>query len=241
MPTTTSHAAAGPASTGRVDGGRVRRLPLPVCEPPFDDELGIVPATSAVQRSRAPSGHVQGTLAVSVGPSAQPAEPPALVVDDLPFEGSTPAAAAPAALPDPRRWTATLAQAAIEGVHGRRSLQQLVRWTDEAVFRALARRAADQPATPTARPRVRTIRACRVTDTVAETCVVVQLGRRVSAVAVRLEAVDDRWVCTAFDLVERPSTRRPGKRRSAGGPLGLEGRGVAGLPGDGRVEGVAHE
>lgn len=185
-------------------GGTLRRLPVPVSQPPFDDEIGVAPPAGAVRRRTRRGGQVQGTLALAVVASADLVEPP----PPDPADGAHPRPA----LPDPRRWTATLAQAALEGMHGRRSIQQLVRWTDEAVYKAIARRAAEQVATPAVRPRVRTIRSCQVTDTVAEVCVVVQLGTRVRAVAVRLEAVDDRWLCTAFDVVERPPARPSGRR-----------------------------
>lgn len=117
-------------------------------------------------------------------------------------------------LPDPRRWTARLAQSALECLHGRRPLQQLVRWTAESVYRDLSRRAVALEEAPAVRPRIRALRVCRVTPGVAEASVVVQVGEVARAVAVRLEADDGRWLCTAFDIAE-PSPARRGTRRGA--------------------------
>lgn len=183
---------------------RPRRLPLPTSQPPYDDEIGV-PPTPHPGRRIAGGGPTQGALALSftagTGVAPAPESHPRL---RLVGEDAQPAAAShhPPGLPDPRRWTVKLAQAAFEGVHGQRPIQQLTRWTDDAVYRSLARRAADQAATSVVRPRVRSIRVCRVSDLVAEASVVVTLGARIRAVAVRLDAVDDRWLCTTFDIID---------------------------------------
>ena len=230
---------------------RAHRLPLPVTEPPFDDELGIVPGGEQIGvggwHGREIPG--QGLLPLALEPDAGLLVPPAttglgehVVADSLwlrypgaeppgPARGGpgappglpAPAPAVPApraadadGLPDPRRWIARLAQSALECLHGRRSLQQLIRWTDEPVYRALARRTVEQEGAPAERPRIRSLRVCRVTGTVAEASVVVQLGAAVRAVAVRLEADDGRWLCTAFDIVE-PGPPHRGRSRSRQG------------------------
>ncbi|MBB5788495.1 Rv3235 family protein [Jiangella mangrovi] len=216
--------------------GRARRLPLPVTEPPFDDELGIVPGA---WRPLVPAGQAMLPFGPDGGPDAGFGAAPVPVVlgDEVVADSlwlrhtdqraATPAvtlAAGPAVpeprrgedgLPDPRRWIARLALSALECLHGRRSLQQLVRWTDEPVYRALARRAADQEGTPAERPRIRALRVCRLTDTVAEASVVVQVGRATRAVAVRLRADDGRWLCTAFDIVDPGPPPRRGRRQRA--------------------------
>lgn len=178
----------------------VRRLPLPQSQPPYDDEIGAEPP-GPERRRRVSGGHpgpVQGTLALDAPFDARAAPRPQLrLVPEHEHADHR-----PAALPDPRRWTAKLAQAAIESLAGRRPLQQLTRWTDEAVYRALVRRAASRATTSLIRPQVRSIRICEVNDTVAEASIVLQYGPRASAVAVRLEAADGRWLCTAFDFVE---------------------------------------
>lgn len=228
---------------------RARRLPVPVTEPPFDDELGIVPGDERIGVGAWLGRQIpgQGLLPLEVEPDAGLGEasiPAGLgehVVADslwLRYPGARPPAAGEPApqpelaggpsipslpptgdgLPDPRRWIARLAQSALECLHGRRSLQQLIRWTDEPTYRALARRAVEQEATPAERPRIRAMRVCRVTDAVAEASVVVQLGAAVRAVAVRLEADDGRWLCTAFDIVDPGPPRRSrgrGRQRAA--------------------------
>lgn len=244
---------------------RVRLLPAPVTEPPFDDELGIVVARGdrrPPDGPPAPGTPIQGTLPLDLEPDLafedylQPLdadgpavagslwlrypgpEPPPL---RSPASGSAAAMRASGAgaeasagraaatggprrdgagtdeLPDPRRWTARLARSALECLHGRRPLQQLVRWTAEPVYRDLARRAIAQDEAPAERPRIRALRVCRVTPTVAEASVVVQWGGAARAVAVRLEADDGRWLCTAFDLVEPGPPRRASRRRGSSG------------------------
>jgi hypothetical protein len=107
-----------------------------------------------------------------------------------------------AALPDPRRWSAKLTQAVMETLYGPRPIQQLARWTDGNVYRAIARRVAARTGPTTgAPPQVRSVRVCRPAPTVAEASVVVQTGRRVRAVALRLEIRDRRWLCTALEVI----------------------------------------
>ncbi|PSK97896.1 hypothetical protein CLV30_12153 [Haloactinopolyspora alba] len=175
----------------------VRRLPLPATQPPYDDE----PAGAA----RQPDG--TGTTAGTGDPprrsstrAAPPATDGALALSPAVSRGT-------GELPDPRRWVAKLTQAALEGIHGHRSLQQLVRWTDEPVHQALTRRAQAVRVRSVVRPRIRAVRLCRVEAAIAESAAVVQLGTRTLAVAVRLEAVHGRWLCTAFEPVETGPAR----------------------------------
>jgi hypothetical protein len=105
-------------------------------------------------------------------------------------------------LPDVRAFSARLAQAIVETLHGQRPIQQLLRWTDETVYGDIADRLAQRPhAVPAAKPVLRGIRICTPTDGIAEASVVVQTGPRCRAVAMRLEGLDGRWRCTAFELV----------------------------------------
>lgn len=266
---------------------RVRRLPVPVTDPPYDDELGIVLPRGD---RRPPDGRpaagtpVQGALPLDLEPDdaleelLRPIGDEPAVADSLwlrdpgpeppvageevavtprragagsgtagarssttpPVVAPEPAGApqhagvtAPAGdtagdvagaagdgpgvrdLPDPRRWTARLAQSALECLHGRRPVQQLIRWTAEPVYRDLSRTVAaqEEAPVPAARPRIRSLRVCRVTASVAEASVVVQVGPAVRAVAVRLEADDGRWLCTAFEVVEPGPVRRPARGR----------------------------
>lgn len=196
----------------------IRRLPCPVTEPPYDDEA---PAQPNASRPAAPT---QGALALAFtmpgGVAAEP-EPPAglrLVdppADDDPTGHRTAAVldqsvAAFAArrptsadkLPEPRRWSARLAQAIVETLHGHRPIQQLLRWTDDGVYALIADRLASRrrPRGST-RPTIRSIRVCTPTDGVAEASVVVQAGPRCRALAMRLEGLDGRWRCTALEII----------------------------------------
>lgn len=215
---------------------RLRRLPLPASQPPYDDEVGIVLPPQDQRRRGLVEARTaaQGALALSITASnAVPSAPqlPArlrLVGDGVPVEGSRAGRLAGNGLPDPRRWTAQLTQAAIECIYGQRPVQQLLRWTNEAAYNDVVRRNIRQDVTPIGPSRVRSVRVCRVNDAVAEASAVVQLGPRAQAVALRLEAVDGRWLCTAFDLIETtPMSDQPrpvrtrghnrlGRRRSGG-------------------------
>ncbi|HEY9412999.1 MAG TPA: Rv3235 family protein [Jiangellaceae bacterium] len=168
----------------------LRRLPLPASEPPYDDEAG--PAHPPRRRD---SDRTQGALALSfVLPGGVPATPQLRAPLRLIGEVNPPHSV----LPDPRRWCAKLAQAVLESLYGPRPLQQLLRWTDERVYRSLAQRASDRPGRV---PTVRAVRLCRPSESVAEAGVVIQTGHRVRSAAVRIEAREARWLCTAFELI----------------------------------------
>ncbi|MCU0265968.1 MAG: Rv3235 family protein [Actinomycetia bacterium] len=172
----------------------LRLLPTPRREPPYDD--------------RPPGGRraeplvVQGTLALAfVIPSGLPAEPaPALRVAADPGPGT---AQGP---PDPRAWAGRVAQAVVEVLAGDRPLAQLLRWTSGEVYEQL-RRGAGRAARAGAavrqsapRATVRSVRVCLPAPGVAEACAVVADGSRVTAMALRLEADEGRWRCTALQV-----------------------------------------
>jgi hypothetical protein len=141
----------------------IRLLPVPHCEPPFDDERtdrrprpDRSPRAARSPRTVAP---VQGTLALAfLLPSGLPAQPqpsPALrLVPDLPDVTGRPAGSdadanldstdfgpqptSRAALPEPRAWAGRLVQALVEVLGGDRPLSQLVRWTTTEVYEDVA-------------------------------------------------------------------------------------------------------
>jgi hypothetical protein len=208
-------ADAGPDNHSGTRGDRaastVRRLPLPVTDPPYDDEVGRTPGPPARRTAGAATlDATQGALALSFAlPGGYTAVPELRVPlntvgdpdDDQPAI-PIPLSRASVALPDPRRWSATLTQAVMETLYGPRPVQQLARWTDGTIYRAIAHRVASRSGpTPGAHPQVRSVRVCRPAPTVAEASVVVQTGRRVRAVALRLEIRDRRWLCTALDVI----------------------------------------
>jgi hypothetical protein len=152
----------------------------------------------------------QGTLALKwTLPSGLPAtpEPPRHL------RLVTSQAARPADLPDPNAWAAAFAQAAVEVMEGHRPASQLVRLTTSEVY-ADARRRGElaqrqrlaQPSRggirqAVVRALVRSVHVFEPAEGVAEVTAVVRRGSRVRALALRLEAVDTRWRCTALELV----------------------------------------
>lgn len=194
-----------------------RQMPLPLREPPFDDERGDGHGRPA-QGVATSTPVTQGSLALAhVLPCGTPAVPEpttALHLVDLgvvdlgaggvaapmPTQGRR-ASTRPAEPADARRWSARLAQGIAEVLAGHRPVQQLVRWTDESVYEMLTHRLTGRvpPAGP--RPRVRSIRISRPRDGVVEATAVVDTAGRCRALALRLEADHGHWRCTALDIV----------------------------------------
>lgn len=189
----------------------LRRLPVPVAEPPFDDELGPL----GTGRTSTPADAMQGTLALSfVLPSGLPAVPepralhlaPPLHVDDEFDAQPTPRAL----LTDPRQWAAQLVQAVVEVVAGDRPSTQLIRWTTPEVytdvrtatqtFWTASHRRHRQAKAASSRVFVRSVHVCEPADGTAEVCATVLRHGRAAAVALRLVGVDGRWLCTALQL-----------------------------------------
>lgn len=201
----------------------IRRLPCPVTEPPYDDEVHPPPTPGG---AAAPT---QGALALAFtmpsGVSAEPEPPAGLRLVDPPVDDDPSGERAAAVLdqsvaafaarrptsadqlPEPRRWSARLAQAIVETLHGHRPIQQLLRWTDDAVYALIADRLASRRRVPRrrsgggTRPTIRSIRVCTPADGVAEASVVVQAGSRCRALAMRLEGLDGQWRCTALEII----------------------------------------
>ncbi|CAN5640736.1 hypothetical protein BH24ACT13_BH24ACT13_09160 [soil metagenome] len=199
-----------------------RRIPVPQCEPPYDDEL---PAGRAAAQAGValPVGGVQGSLALAFAlPSGVPVQPDLLpglrlVPDDRPGdEGAddddplvAPQPTPRRLLPAPGRWSARLVQAVLEVLAGERPPTQLLRWTSEHVYTDIDRRARRlvRPCPGSARalavrdrPVVRSVHVSEPADGVAEVCALVQRGARATAIALRLEGMDGRWLCTALVL-----------------------------------------
>lgn len=153
--------------------------PAPRREPCFDDEIADL--------------HV-------VGPLDQ----------QLPFRTERrrrpikPAPALPRTLPDPVIWGRRLLIGIIETAGGRRPLQQLAAMLSPSVAAGLGadfERAAQRRMPHwTHAATVRSVHASEPADGVAELNATVQTGRRVRAVALRLEAREGRWRCTRLQL-----------------------------------------
>jgi hypothetical protein len=104
-------------------------------------------------------------------------------------------------LPDPRALTARLAQAIAEVLAGARAAGQLAGVTSVDVLALLQRRSsrlgtrlgASQP-----RPIVGSVHISEPCEGVVEACAVINTGSRVRALALRLEASNGQWRCTAL-------------------------------------------
>ncbi|MGH3328510.1 MAG: Rv3235 family protein, partial [Streptomycetales bacterium] len=122
-------------------------------------------------------------------------------------------------LPDPHGPAIRLAQAIVEVLAGARPASQLLRWTTQQVYTGILTRVAERPPRGTAtapvpagpeassgtRParacaRVHVTRVCEPADGVAEASVMVRWGPRSRAMALRLEARNGCWICTALEL-----------------------------------------
>ncbi|GMA30651.1 Rv3235 family protein [Litorihabitans aurantiacus] len=99
---------------------------------------------------------------------------------------------------DPTRWFGSFALAVVQVLAGGRPAQQLVRWVTTEIYGSVARRAGlhvrlhGRPTRP-AHGRVLSARADTTRPGVVEVCAVVHDGRRVRAVAGRMELFRGRW------------------------------------------------
>ncbi|RKS72577.1 hypothetical protein CLV35_2824 [Motilibacter peucedani] len=198
-------------------------VPAPRAEAPFDPVLPVVP-----EPRRGSHDAVQDPLPLTFTlPSGLPAAPVVerlRVVDDE--DGWGPRTTPRADLPDPGPWAQRLAQAVLEAQAGHRPAGQLVRWLREDLAAELRRRsalAARSTGTPTtpgvpgvaagsgrAPVRVRSVHVSEPADGVAEVSAVATRAGRALAVAMRLEGLNGRWLCTSFDVLE------PGSAYAAG-------------------------
>ena len=123
-----------------------------------------------------------------------------------------------ALLPDPRRWAATLSVTALQVVAGVRAPGQLARVATPEVVDSLTRRQGHagriRRADPRSRPiptqrarstalrptRVRAVVTSEPRDGIVDASVVVDDGRRVRAVALRLAGLDGRWLLTELQI-----------------------------------------
>lgn len=164
----------------RRAGGTILVRPAPRREPPFDDEL---------DESLAP------------GPLDRP----------LPFDEwrprRRPLRAVPPprrALPDPATWGRRLLIGIVETAAGKRPLHQLSALLSPGVAHGLGadfERAAKLGSPHwTHAATIRSVRASEPADGVAELSATLRQGKRVHAVAMRLEIRHGRWSCTRLML-----------------------------------------
>jgi hypothetical protein len=165
--------------------------PVPRIDGPFDDE-----------RAEPIAPMIDGTLALAFPPPTRVSVPLRLV----PPAGGVCVATRPTRrdlLPDPRPWTARLAQAIAEVLAGARPAGQLSRVATLEVLQLLERgagRLGGRPGSPPQRPVVGSVHVSEPRDGIAEACAVVDTGPRKRALALRLEGIDGHWRCTAIHV-----------------------------------------
>jgi hypothetical protein len=164
--------------------------PVPDIDGPYDDE-----------RAEQPPALVEGSLALAFPAPTQVSVPLRLVP---PAGDRRPDVRTRRdLLPDPRPWTARLAQAIVEVLAGARPASQLSRVATLDVLQLLERgsgRLGTRPGRPAQRPIVGSVHVSEPLDGVAEACAVVDTGPRKRAIALRLEGVNGQWRCTAVHV-----------------------------------------
>jgi hypothetical protein len=100
---------------------------------------------------------------------------------------------------DAEQWSAALAVAVFETLHGRRPVGQLTRWVDDRVQSAIAFHRRRVGSVTTGRPAVLlSLRVQHPRPDAAEVCAHLALAGRSYALALRLDIWGDRWLCTAL-------------------------------------------
>lgn len=163
----------------------LRLLPVPVSEPPYDDELPLLSAPPT-----RPIGPLRSLSRLR------------LVPDPPPGDGEPPRPrTATDALPAARPIAHALVQALLEVLAGVRPVTQLRRDTSCELYERLEQILRYRPRPTGVRPTGGAVRSLHIQqhpEGVAEVCATVQRGDRAGAFALRLEGVDGRWSCTAL-------------------------------------------
>jgi Family of unknown function (DUF6459) len=106
-------------------------------------------------------------------------------------------------LPNVEEWSTTLAIGIIQALLGQRPVAQLNRWITEDVLAAISiyqRRNLREHGRTAVPISVRSVRVQHPNPPVAEVAAHMVIGKRSAAMAFRLEALGDRWLCTALEL-----------------------------------------
>jgi hypothetical protein len=108
-----------------------------------------------------------------------------------------------AGLPDAAAWAATLAPAVLQAMLAQRPISQLTRWLADDVLTAVSLHQRQRRAERGRRAVPVTLRSVRVQHPqpeAAEVCAQLVVGQRRVPMAMRLEALGERWLCTALEL-----------------------------------------
>jgi hypothetical protein len=205
--------------TARLVRLNVTGRALPDIEPPYD----APPVTTQRNQPVPPAAQTDGSLALALPAEPlhreEPARSPLHLVTTRPVDAPLHPVAEPApngdppatdeefdtvrtrraALPPPGPRAAVLIRAVLETISGDRPPLQLMRWVTPAVFEDIE----SAVYAGSARCWAASMRRLVVTepaDGVAEVAAVVQRGVRATALAMRLEGLDGRWVVTALQL-----------------------------------------
>ncbi|MFD2675345.1 Rv3235 family protein [Gulosibacter bifidus] len=117
--------------------------------------------------------------------------------------------ALPANLPNPEPLVSNLARGVFEALAGTREVEQIARWVSPDVFSHLLRRtqhaarARRERQQPVRRPTIYVRRALWQSprDGIVEATVIVDLGVRARAVAIRLEVYRNRWRAERINIL----------------------------------------
>lgn len=173
-------ALSTPPTLGSAPAARVTIRPAPRREPPFDDELDVLVAGP---------GPLDQRLPFTVVPA------PRVWV---------PSAPRPRTLPDPAAWGRRFLVGLTEAAAGHRPVHQLAGMLSPSIGRGLAsdfeRTLRHGRSHWLHRATVRSVRASEPAPGVAEGCATLDTGRRVRAVAFRLEEYRGHWRCTRLQL-----------------------------------------
>ena len=218
MTLTLQHPAptSSPASFPAAKAPALRIAAAPRSEPEFAPQPDLPEVTTGIPAQRSLTLELFGTDRPEPLPGSRASGMPARVstgrLKAVRPDDWGPRASGRAELPDPEQWATRLVQAVLEVHAGQRAAAQLTRWLREDLSAALKRRGAlaVRSADPRLRTLVRSVRICEPEDGIVEASAFVTRGGRGMAVALRLEGLDGRWLCTALDVLEPGSTYATG-------------------------------
>jgi uncharacterized protein DUF6459 len=210
----------------RLDLSSVKLLTVPDVAPPFDGEVlparagampglpATVPPPGAALVASPPAPGIGGGAARSDAPAAEigggaatAGAPAAGIATVVPSQGrgTTDTQTRGNSGPEPAadcEWTQQFARLLVETLAGARPLRQLLPWLSDRARVHLRR--VEPVLRCGQRPRVLRVLASQPTDSVVEMSVIVGLGPRTRALAVRLEEArragqPGRWLCTDIE------------------------------------------
>lgn len=174
----------------------LRLLPAPPSEPPYDDELTPAGPTLRLLPSWRPSRTIGPDLLTELGLW----DPPGTADLDPDDDAEPPVVRTPTGeLPGAAPFAHALVQRLLEVCAGVRPVSQLRSDTTPGLYEELEATLAARPRVQGLRPSRADVRSVHVQlrpDGVAEVCSTVVRGRRPQALALRLEGLGGRWVCS---------------------------------------------